>query len=150
MSLRPLWVSSMKNLKALGDSTLLKKIVVVCNDYVRVALCLYSCREEKEKIAYSFGWNTPSLAKVMCNWRRGWCQFFHYGGMERHSRMCQEGPLQDETLHQIQVAWTRISGGDNVKAAFDELMSKEPMPPKKPTNEHNPITCDTPTPEKPK
>ena len=36
------------------------------------------------------------------------------------------------------------------QAAFDELMSKESMPPKKPTNEHNPITCDTPTPEKPK
>jgi len=29
-------------------------------------------------------------------------------------------------------------------------MSKEPIPPKKPTNEHNPITCDTPTPKKPK
>jgi len=27
-------------------------------------------------------------------------------------------------------------------------MSKEPMPPKKPTNEHNPINLDTP--EKPK
>jgi hypothetical protein len=34
------------------------------------------------------------------------------------------------------------------QAAFDELMSKEPKPPKKPTNEHNPITFDTP--EKPK
>jgi len=33
------------------------------------------------------------------------------------------------------------------QAAFDDLMSKEP---KKPTNEHNPITCDTPTPKKPK
>jgi len=30
MSLRPLWVSSMKNLNALGDLALLKKIVVVC------------------------------------------------------------------------------------------------------------------------
>ena len=30
--------------------------------------------------------------------------FFRYGGMRRHSRMYQEGPLQDETLHQIQVA----------------------------------------------
>ena len=30
------------------------------------------------------------------------------------------------------------------QAAFDELMSKELMPPKKPTNEHNPITLDTP------
>ena len=30
--------------------------------------------------------------------------------------------------------------------AFDELMSKESKPPKKPTNEHNPIVCDnTPT-----
>ncbi|KEH42251.1 hypothetical protein MTR_1g064700 [Medicago truncatula] len=34
------------------------------------------------------------------------------------------------------------------QSAFDELMSKEPMPPKKPTNEHNPINLDTP--EKPK
>jgi len=33
--------------------------------------------------------------------------------------------------------------------AFNELMSKESKPPKKPTNEHNPIVCDnTPTPEK--
>ena len=30
--------------------------------------------------------------------------------------------------------------------AFNELMSKEPKPSKKPTNEHNPIVCDnTPT-----
>ena len=29
-------------------------------------------------------------------------------------------------------------------------MSKEPKPSKKPTNEHNLITCDTPTLEKPK
>ena len=36
------------------------------------------------------------------------------------------------------------------QAAFNELMSKEPKPPNKPTNEHNPITCDTPTSEKPK
>ena len=34
------------------------------------------------------------------------------------------------------------------QAAFDDLMCKEPMPPKKPTNEHNPINLDTP--EKPK
>ncbi len=34
------------------------------------------------------------------------------------------------------------------QAVFDELMSKELKPPKKPTNEHNPITLDTP--EKPK
>jgi len=35
------------------------------------------------------------------------------------------------------------------QVAFDDLMSKEPKPPKKPTNEHNPIVCDdTPTPEK--
>ncbi|KEH23834.1 hypothetical protein MTR_7g095760 [Medicago truncatula] len=34
------------------------------------------------------------------------------------------------------------------QAAFDEFMSKEPMSPKKPTNEHNPINLDTP--EKPK
>jgi len=38
----------------------------------------------------------------------------------------------------------------NRQAVFDELMSKEPKPPKKPTNEQNPITFDTPTPEKPK
>ena len=32
---------------------------------------------------------------------------------------------------------------------FNELTSKEPKPPKKPTNEHNPIICDnTPTPQK--
>jgi len=36
------------------------------------------------------------------------------------------------------------------QAAFDDLMSKEPKPPKKPTNEHNPITCDTSTLKKPK
>jgi len=35
-------------------------------------------------------------------------------------------------------------------AAFNDLMSKEPKPLKKPTNEHKPITCDPPTPEKPK
>jgi hypothetical protein len=35
------------------------------------------------------------------------------------------------------------------QAAFKDLMSKEPKPPKKPTNEHNPIICDTLTPEKP-
>ena len=35
------------------------------------------------------------------------------------------------------------------QAAFNELKSKEPKPPKKPTNEHNPITFDTSTPEKP-
>jgi len=29
-------------------------------------------------------------------------------------------------------------------------MTKEPKPPKKPINEHNPIICDTLTPEKPK
>jgi len=34
------------------------------------------------------------------------------------------------------------------QAAFDELMFKESKLPKKPTNEHNPITLDTP--EKPK
>jgi len=35
--------------------------------------------------------------------------------------------------------------------AFNELMSKEPKPSKKPTNEHNPIICgDTPTPGKKK
>ena len=35
--------------------------------------------------------------------------------------------------------------------AFNELMSNEPKPPKKLTNEHNPIVCDnTPTPEKKK
>jgi len=36
------------------------------------------------------------------------------------------------------------------QAAFNEIMSKEPKPPKKPTNEHNPITCETSTLEKPK
>jgi len=35
-------------------------------------------------------------------------------------------------------------------AAFNDLMSKEAKSSKKPTNEHKPITCDTPTPEKPK
>jgi len=34
--------------------------------------------------------------------------------------------------------------------AFNDLMSKESKPPKKPTNEHNPIMCDTAIPEKPK
>ena len=34
------------------------------------------------------------------------------------------------------------------QVAFDELMSKEPKPPKKPTNEHNPNNLDTS--EKPK
>jgi len=38
----------------------------------------------------------------------------------------------------------------NRQAAFNDLLSKEPKPPKKPTNEHNSITCDTPTPQKPK
>jgi hypothetical protein len=38
----------------------------------------------------------------------------------------------------------------NKQAAFNDLMSKEPKPPKKPTNEHNTIICDTPTPEKSK
>jgi hypothetical protein len=36
------------------------------------------------------------------------------------------------------------------QAAFNELMSKEPKSPKKPRNEHNPITSDTSTPEKSK
>jgi len=36
------------------------------------------------------------------------------------------------------------------QAAFNDLMSKELKSPKKQTNEHNLITCDTPTPEKPK
>ena len=36
------------------------------------------------------------------------------------------------------------------QGAFNDLMSKEPKPPKKPTNEHNPIICDTPTPKNPK
>jgi hypothetical protein len=34
--------------------------------------------------------------------------------------------------------------------AFNDLMSKELKPPNKPTNEHNPIFCETTTPEKPK
>ena len=38
----------------------------------------------------------------------------------------------------------------DIQAAFNELMFKEPEPPKKPTNELNHITCDTPTSEKPK
>jgi len=33
---------------------------------------------------------------------------------------------------------------------FKVLVSKEPKPPRKPTNHLNPIYCDTPTPEKPK
>ena len=32
---------------------------------------------------------------------------------------------------------------DEQQDAYNELMSKEPKPPKKPTNEHNPITLDT-------
>jgi len=36
------------------------------------------------------------------------------------------------------------------EAAFNDLMYKEPKPPKKPTNEHNPINCNTPNPKKPK
>jgi len=36
------------------------------------------------------------------------------------------------------------------QASFKDLMSKEPKPPKKQTNELNPIYCDTPTSEKPK
>ena len=33
--------------------------------------------------------------------------------------------------------------------AFNDLMSKESKPPKKPTNEHNPVVCDnTPTSKK--
>jgi hypothetical protein len=34
------------------------------------------------------------------------------------------------------------------QAAFNDLVSKEPKPPKKPTNEYNPIICDTPNLEK--
>jgi len=35
------------------------------------------------------------------------------------------------------------------QAAFNELLSKEPKPPKRPMNERNPIICDnTPTPQK--
>ena len=37
---------------------------------------------------------------------------------------------------------------DSFNMGVTELMSKELKPPKKPTNEHNPITLDTP--EKPK
>jgi len=36
------------------------------------------------------------------------------------------------------------------QTVFNDLISKELKPLKKPTNEHNPIICDTPTPEKPK
>jgi len=36
------------------------------------------------------------------------------------------------------------------QAAFNDHMYKEPKPPKKSTNEHNPIIWDTPTPEKSK
>ncbi|KEH38186.1 hypothetical protein MTR_2g061890 [Medicago truncatula] len=36
------------------------------------------------------------------------------------------------------------------QAVFDDLMSKELKLPRKPTNEHNPITYDTPTPKKSK
>ena len=43
---------------------------------------------------------------------------------------------------------TSFYGVDDSQAVFDELMSKEPKPPKKPTNEHSHITFDTP--EKPK
>ena len=37
----------------------------------------------------------------------------------------------------------------DIQDAFNDLMSKEPKQPKKPTNERSPIMCDTPTPEKP-
>ena len=55
MSLRPLWVSSMKNLNALGDSALLKKIVVVCKWQRSGCLVLVFLPRRERKIAYSFG-----------------------------------------------------------------------------------------------
>jgi len=59
-------------------------------------------------------------------------------------------PCKEWTIHKIGEAEQWLFEFLDRQAAFDELMSKESMPPKKPTNEHNPITCDTPTPEKPK
>jgi len=38
----------------------------------------------------------------------------------------------------------------DIRALFKDLMSKEPKPPKKPTNHLNPIYCDNPTLEKTK
>jgi len=59
-------------------------------------------------------------------------------------------PCKDWMTHKIDEAEQWLFEFLDRQAAFDELMSKESMPPKKPTNEHNHITCDTPTPKKPK
>ena len=59
-------------------------------------------------------------------------------------------PCKERMTHKIGETEQRLFEFLDRQAAFDELMSKEPMPPKKPTNEHNPITCDTPTLKKPK
>ncbi|RHN65023.1 putative OTU domain, FHY3/FAR1 family protein [Medicago truncatula] len=57
-------------------------------------------------------------------------------------------PSKEWMTHKIGVAEQWLFQFLDRQAAFDELMSKEPMPPNKPTNEHNPINLDTP--EKPK
>jgi len=62
---------------------------------------------------------------------------------------CQIPPPSAEWMtHKIGEAEKWLFEFLDKQAAFDELMSKEPKPPKKPTNEHNPINLDTP--EKPK
>ncbi|KEH25864.1 OTU-like cysteine protease [Medicago truncatula] len=57
-------------------------------------------------------------------------------------------PFNEWMTHKIGEAEQWLFQFLDRQTAFDELMSKEPMPPKKPTNEHNPINLDTP--EKPK
>jgi len=64
MSLMPLWVSSMKNLNALGDSALLKKIVVVCKWQRSSYLVLvFLPRRERKKLPII-------LDEIHPHWRR--------------------------------------------------------------------------------
>ena len=58
-------------------------------------------------------------------------------------------PCKEWMNHKIGEAEKWLFDFVDRQAAFNELKSKEPKPPKKPTNEHNPITFDTSTPEKP-
>ena len=71
MSLRPLWVSSMKNFNALGDSALLKKIVVVCKWQRSGCLVLVFFPRRERKNCLFFWMKYTLMAKVKCNWRRG-------------------------------------------------------------------------------
>ncbi|KEH21440.1 hypothetical protein MTR_7g004990 [Medicago truncatula] len=57
-------------------------------------------------------------------------------------------PSKEWMTHKIGVADQWLFQFLDRQAIFDELISKEPMPPKKPTIEQNPINLDTP--EKPK